>query len=184
MISQKSKYALRALLILARENGNGPVLISDIARRGGIPKKYLEQILLALKNTGILTSRKGRGGGYALGRSPEAISFADVLRLLDGPLAPVPCVSLTAHRKCDDCEDEETCEIRKVMWAVREQTARVLEGASLATALRDRGTGRAARPASASRTSRSRRSTDRSVNSSKRFARSLAGKRTSRRSSR
>jgi Rrf2 family protein len=175
MISQKSKYALRALLILARESGNGPVLISDIARRGGIPKKYLEQILLALKNTGILTSRKGRGGGYALGRSPSEITFADVLRLLDGPLAPVPCVSLTAHRKCDDCEDEETCEIRKVMWVVREQTARVLEGASLATAL-----GTHDRTPRAAAKSRSGARPRRAVISSKRFAKRLAGKRTAR----
>jgi len=175
MISQKSKYALRALLILARESGNGPVLISDIARRGSIPKKYLEQILLALKNTGILTSRKGRGGGYSLGRAPSEISFADVLRLLDGPLAPVPCVSLTAHRKCDDCEDEETCEIRKVMWIVREQTARVLEGASLATALGTRG--RAPKAAAAARTPRSRHA----VIPSKRPAKRPAGKRTARR---
>lgn len=135
MLSRKCKYALRALLLLARDADNGPVLISDIAARGRIPKKFLEQILLTLKNQGILQSRKGRGGGYSLGRSPRDINFADVIRLLDGPLAPVPCVSLTANRKCDDCEDEKTCEIRRVMSEVREQTARILEGTSLADAL-------------------------------------------------
>ncbi len=147
MLSQKSKYALRALLILARDESDGLVLISDIAKRGHIPKKFLEQILLTLKNLGILQSKKGRGGGYSLGRPAEKITFGSVIRALDGPLAPIPCVSLTAHRKCDDCEDEKTCEIRKVMWGVREETARILDGTTLADALSEskRATRRKAR---------------------------------------
>jgi len=137
MLSQKSKYALRALLILAREESDTRVLISDIAKRGRIPKKFLEQILLTLKNIGILQSKKGRGGGYGLRRTADEITFGSVIRAFDGPLAPIPCVSLTAHRKCDDCEDEATCEIRKVMWGVREETARILDGTTLADALID-----------------------------------------------
>lgn len=135
MLSQKSKYALKALLLLAEERPGEPVLIADLAEEGAIPKKFLEQILLALKKRGILLSRKGRGGGYALGRPPEAVSLGEVIRLLDGPLAPVPCVSQTAYRRCDDCADEETCGIRLVMWQVREVTARILDGTSLADML-------------------------------------------------
>lgn len=135
MLSQKAKYALRALITMAEEYEQGPLLISEIAKEGAIPKKFLEQILLALKNQGILHSRKGRGGGYALGRPPEMISLGEVIRLLDGPLAPLPCVSQTAYRKCDDCPDENTCGIRMVMWQVREETARILDGTSLANVL-------------------------------------------------
>ncbi len=135
MLSQKAKYAIRALLLLADENDGGPLLISHIAEEGRIPKKFLEQILLSLKNKGILHSRKGRGGGYSLGRPPEKISLGEVIRVLDGPLAPLPCVSQTAYRKCDDCPDENTCGIRIVMRQVREETARILDGTSLVNVL-------------------------------------------------
>jgi Rrf2 family protein len=135
MLSQKAKYALRALVLLAEEPSGGPLLISEIAARGPMPKKFLEQILLSLKNKGILQSRKGRGGGYALGRGPENISLGEVIRLLDGPLAPLPCVSVTAYRPCEDCEDERTCGLRLVMMSVREETARILDGTSLADVL-------------------------------------------------
>ncbi|MBI3950339.1 MAG: Rrf2 family transcriptional regulator [Acidobacteria bacterium] len=136
MLSKKAKYALRALLALARENEHEPVLISDLADREGIPKKFLELILLDLKKQGILQSKKGKGGGYFLGKAPEAINLGYVIRVLDGPLAPLPCVSQTAYMKCEECEDETTCGIRIVMKEVRDATARILDGTSLADVLK------------------------------------------------
>lgn len=131
MLSKKSKYALSAMIHLARVYGRGPVLISDIAREEDIPKKFLELILLELKNEGFLESRKGRGGGYMLGRPPDTISIGQVVRLTDGPLAPLPCVSQTAYRRCDECRDEATCAIRMLMKEVRDSTARILDGTTL-----------------------------------------------------
>lgn len=136
MLSKKAKYGLRALLLLAREHGKGPVLIADLARSEGIPKKFLELILLDLKNHGVLQSKKGKGGGYSLGKVPEAISLGHVIRVLDGPLAPIPCVSQTAYLKCEECKDETTCGIRIVMKEVRDATARILDGTSLADVLK------------------------------------------------
>jgi Rrf2 family protein len=135
MLSKKAQYGLRALLALARENHQNPVLISDLAQREGLPRKFLELILLELKNQGILQSKKGKGGGYFLGRAPEAITVGNVIRILDGPLAPLPCVSQTAYRKCDDCENENTCGVRIVMKEVRDETARILDGTTLADVL-------------------------------------------------
>lgn len=135
MLSKKAKYGLRALLLLAREHGKGPVLIADLARSESIPKKFLELILLDLKNHGVLQSKKGKGGGYSLGKVPEAISLGHVIRVLDGPLAPIPCVSQTAYLKCEECKDETTCGIRIVMKEVRDATARILDGTSLADVL-------------------------------------------------
>jgi Rrf2 family protein len=112
------------------------VLIADLAAQERIPKKFLEFILLVLRNKGILQSKRGRGGGYFLGRKPEAISLGEVIRALDGPLAPVPCVSHTAYRKCDECEDELTCGIRSVMNDVRDATAAIFDRESLADILR------------------------------------------------
>ena len=136
MLSQKAKYALRALLLLAKEYDRGPIQISDIAQTEGIPKKFLELILLDLKKHGILHSKKGVGGGYFLGKPPEAISLGQVIRILDGPLAPLPCVSQTAYLKCEECEDETTCGIRMVMKDVRDATAGILDGTSLADVLK------------------------------------------------
>jgi Rrf2 family protein len=130
-ISKKSKYALRAMLVLARRYRQGPVLIADIARIERIPRKFLETILLELKNKGILMSKKGKGGGYFLAREPADISVGDLIRALDGPLAPVPCVSQTAYRRCEECRNEDTCGIRLVMQDVREATAQVMDRASL-----------------------------------------------------
>ncbi len=135
MLTKKTKYALQALLALARDYGRGPILISEIAENERIPKKFLELILLDLKNNGILQSKKGRGGGYFLGRPPELITFGQVIRLLDGPLAPLPCVSQTAYRKCDECKDERSCGIRVVMKDVRDSTAKILDTTTLADAL-------------------------------------------------
>src|SRR5215470_338319 len=132
MLSMKAKYGLRALTALARQYGKGPVLIGDLAKKERIPQKFLELILLELKKKGVLQSKKGKGGGYFLNRSPSATSVGEVIRALDGPLALLPCVSQTAYRRCDECPDERTCGIRSVMKEVRDSTARILDGTSLA----------------------------------------------------
>jgi Rrf2 family protein len=132
MLSKKAKYALQALIQLAREYERSPVLIAELAQRERIPKKFLELILLDLKKHGILQSKKGKGGGYFLGKPPEAIAMGQVIRILDGPLAPLPCVSQTAYMKCQECHDEKTCSIRMVMQQVRDSTAGILDGTSLA----------------------------------------------------
>jgi Rrf2 family protein len=135
MLSQKARYALHALLVLAQHDGDEPMMIADIAEEAHVPRKFLEQILLALKKRGIVRSLRGRQGGYLLGKPAQEISFADVIRETDGPLALSPCVSVTAYHKCDDCEDEATCAIRKVLLAARDATAEILESRTLASAL-------------------------------------------------
>ncbi len=135
MISKKTKYGLKALLYLARQYEKGPILISDLAREERIPKKFLEAILLALKNSGILQSKKGKGGGYYLGKHPKTITFGQAIRVMEGPLAPVPCVSETAYAKCEECESEITCGIRPVMKDLRDAMAKVLDTTTLADAL-------------------------------------------------
>lgn len=134
MLSQKTRYALRALVLLAEheKSGKGPMLISDLAKKGRMPQKFLEAILLELKNEGTLQSKKGRGGGYLLGKRAEDIKFGSVIRLLEGPLALLPCVSQTAYRKCDECGDEEACGIRVLFKEVRDRTAEILDSTSLA----------------------------------------------------
>lgn len=135
MISKKTKYGLRALLALAQEYGRGPKLITELAEQERIPKKFLQGILLELNNAGILSSRKGKGGGYFLARPPEEISMGQVVRVLGGPLAPVPCVSVMAYQKCMECHDEATCGIRLVMKDVRDAIATILDNTSLKEAL-------------------------------------------------
>lgn len=120
MISKKSKYALKALDRLVRERDRGPVLIAELAERENIPKKFLEAILLALKNHGILQSRIGKGGGYSLALPPEEITIGRVIAALEGDLAPVSCLSSVNYRPCEECADEGSCGIRLVMadvWA-------------------------------------------------------------------
>lgn len=136
MLSHKSKYALKALLVLAKEYGQGPVLIADISRREGIPRKFLELILLELRNQGMLQSKKGKGGGYFLARPPQQIRLGEALRVLEGPMAPLPCVSRTAYRRCEECRDERICGIRIVMKDVRDATARILDSTTLADVLK------------------------------------------------
>ena len=135
MLSSKTKYALQAVLVLAEEYDRGPVLISTLAERERLPKKFLELILLELKNHGLLRSKKGKGGGYALARPPAEITMGHVIRVLDGPLAPTPCVSQTAYHRCGECRDEARCGIRLVMKDVRDATARILDNTSLADVL-------------------------------------------------
>lgn len=137
MLSNKARYAIKAVLSLAAEYGNGPVLIGDLARRERIPRKFLELILLELKAAGLLQSKKGRGGGYFLKFPPEQIAIGQVIRVIDGPLAWVPCASATATQPCAECTDVETCSLRLVMRQVRDATAEVLDNKSLAEMLED-----------------------------------------------
>lgn len=134
MISMKAKYGLKALLRLAVEYGKGPVLISDLAVREGIPRKFLELILLELKNQGILVSKKGRGGGYSLRERPGDIIVGHILRILDGPLALLPCVSEAAHARCPGCGEEGPCGVQIVMKEVREAMSQVIDHTTLADA--------------------------------------------------
>ncbi|MGA2192069.1 MAG: Rrf2 family transcriptional regulator [Nitrospirota bacterium] len=136
MLSKKTKYALKALIYLANEQDKKPVLISELAAAEKIPKKFLEIILLSLKNHGILRSKKGKGGGYMLGRAPGDISIGNIIRMFDGPLAPVPCVSEMAYMRCGECADESTCGIRIVMKEVRDSIAGILDGTSLSDMLK------------------------------------------------
>ena len=135
MLTQKARYALHALIVLAEHSGREPLMIADIAEEAQVPRKFLEQILLSLKRRGIVQSVRGRAGGYRLGRPAKEISFADIIRETDGPLALSPCVSVTAYHKCPDCVDEATCAIRKVLLAARDATAEVLESRNLAQAV-------------------------------------------------
>ncbi len=134
MISQKTRYALKALVLLAaHEKLNAePVLISELARRGKMPQKFLEAILLELKNGGLLQSKKGKGGGYFLAKKPEAIKLGSVIRMLEGPLALIPCVSQNLPHKCDECDDEATFGLRILFKEVRDATAGILDNTSLA----------------------------------------------------
>jgi Rrf2 family protein len=131
VLTRKSKYGLKAVLDLAEHAGRGPVLVAELAERQRIPRKFLEAILVELKRHGILHSKKGKGGGYQLSRSPELITVGQVVRALGGPLALVPCVSQTAYRRCDDCVNETTCGIRKAMSEVRDATAKILDNTTL-----------------------------------------------------
>jgi Rrf2 family protein len=132
MLSQKARYAVRALLVLAERKDDTPLAIGDIAEQSGVPKKFLEQILLDLKHRGMVHSLRGKHGGYALSRPAGQIFFAEIIRTIDGPLALSPCASRTAFRKCDECVDEKTCTIRKVLLDVRDASAKILESRSLA----------------------------------------------------
>jgi Rrf2 family protein len=135
MLSKKAKYALKAMMMLSRQLPGKPFLISEIAETEGIPKKFLEMILLELKKSGMLQSKKGKGGGYFLAREPALITFGQVIRIIDGPLAPLPCVSHTAYMRCEECADENACGIRLVMKEVRDSTARILDGTSFSEAV-------------------------------------------------
>ncbi|MBL4926538.1 RrF2 family transcriptional regulator [Fuscibacter oryzae] len=117
MITQKMKYALKALLVLADEAAKAtpePLTIEEIARRSGTPKRFLEHILLEIRNAGVISSIRGRLGGYSLLKKPQDISISEMLRLIEGPIAPLPCLSRRAYQRCEDCTDEAACRIRKV----------------------------------------------------------------------
>lgn len=133
MLSKKAKYAIKALLALADHNRDEPMRIADLAREEQIPPKFLELILLELRNHGVLQSRKGKGGGYLLARDPADIYLGQIVRMFDGPLAPVPCASQTAYVRCADCTNEAVCGVRLAMKEVRDATAKILDGTSLAS---------------------------------------------------
>ena len=133
MLSQKARYALRATIYLARTEGSATV--ADISASEGIPLKFLEQIMTTMRARGIVASKRGPTGGFTLARPADRISFAEILRCIDGPLALAPCASLTAPGVCPDCKTLETCEIRPILLAVRTTTSLLLEGMSLAEAV-------------------------------------------------
>lgn len=124
-------------MALAKETSGKLLLVSEIAEQENLPKKFLEAILLELNRNGLVRSRRGRGGGYALAKPADLITFGQIIRIIDGPLAPLACVSVNYYRRCDECKDEQTCEIRRVMRRVRDAIANELDGTSLAKALAD-----------------------------------------------
>ena len=136
MLSNKAKYGLKALIHLA--GAEDQCLAGDIAKDNNIPRKFLDAIMVELRNAGIVNSRKGKGGGHRLARPPENITVGQIVRILDGPLAPLPCASKTAYQRCADCPDEDACAIHDIMLDVRESIALILDRTSIA-ALRNRG---------------------------------------------
>jgi Rrf2 family protein len=131
MLSKKTQYAFKALTFMAERKKEGPVLIAEIAKRKKIPLKFLENILLELKKAGILESKKGKGGGYFFKVDPQTVRLAQVMRLIEGPIALLPCVSLNFYEKCKDC-DEKKCGLNKVMIQVRDNTLLILENKTVA----------------------------------------------------
>ncbi len=135
MLTQRSRYALRAMLFLAEAPASSPPIpMNRIATGANVPRKFLELILADLREAGFLHSHRGKMGGYLLARPKHLISLGEIIRVIEGPLALVPCVSRTAYRRCADCKDEATCVIRHAMMRVRDETARILDGTSLADA--------------------------------------------------
>jgi Rrf2 family protein len=135
-ISKRTQYGLKAVLNLASRHGKGPVLIATIAEEESIPVKFLELILLDLKSRGVLNSKKGKGGGYELSRPPSTITVGSLIRMMEGPLAPLPCASETAFKACTECPDVESCGTRIIMRQVRDAIADVLDKTTLADLLR------------------------------------------------
>jgi Rrf2 family protein len=132
MLSRKTKYGLKALSYLARENSEDPVQIVVISKAENISQKFLESILLILKKAEILQSKKGKGGGYFLAKPAREITIASVMRVLEGPIALFPCVSLNFYEKCDDCPDEDACNVHRLMVQVRDSNLNIFENTSLA----------------------------------------------------
>ena len=132
MLPMKSRYGLKALVYLARHSANGPVAIATIANAEGIPRKFLEAIVLELRNGGVLASRLGKRGGYTLLLPPGDINLGDVIRTLSGPLAPLPCLSKTAYQRCAECRDEATCAVRLLLADVHAEALRIVDGTTLA----------------------------------------------------
>ena len=132
MLSKKTRYAIKALVIMGKNFGNEPMQISRIAAEEHIPKKFLEQILLDLRNAGLLFSKKGAGGGYKLIKDPKEIFLVQILRITGGPIALLPCVSLNFYQRCEECIDEGTCGIRDVFVDVRNASLKILTETSIA----------------------------------------------------
>lgn len=132
MLSKKTKYGIKALVYLARQENRTPVQISSISKSENISQKFLESILLTLRKNGILGSKKGKGGGYYLLKEPKDIPMTTVMRVLEGPIAMVPCVSLNFYEKCEDCPDESVCAVHKLMLRVRDNTLEIFRNSTLA----------------------------------------------------
>ena len=132
MLSKKTKYGIKALVYLAKQEDRIPVQISVISKSENISRKFLESILLTLKKNGVLGSKKGKGGGYYLLKDPKDIAMTTVMRLLEGPIAMVPCVSLNFYEKCDDCPDENVCAVHNLMLKVRDNTLEIFRNTTLA----------------------------------------------------
>jgi len=136
MLSKKAKYAINALVHLAKQFDEGPILISQIAESERIPQKFLESILLELKNAGVVNSKRGRSGGYYMLKRPEEVSLAEIMRLMDGPIAFLPCVTHKYYERCEECVDEKTCGIRDTFLEVRNATVELLKNATLSEVIR------------------------------------------------
>jgi Rrf2 family protein len=135
MLSQKAKYAIKALLVLARaQEEDRLVQAPDISADQNIPKKFLDLIFFELRRHSLVQSTRGREGGYCLARPAAEISIAAIVRAVDGPLAPLPCASVKFYRRCADCDDEKTCEVRRLMREVRDAASAILDNTSLAEA--------------------------------------------------
>ncbi|MBV9527971.1 Rrf2 family transcriptional regulator [Sphingomonas sp.] len=132
MLAQKTRYALRSLLFLVEEGGGSPVQLARIAETQHVPPKYLELIMLDLKRAGLVKSARGPKGGYQLARAPDQISFGEVVRSLEGPIALVSCASVNFYAPCGDCQDEASCAIRRAFTILRDQSTAVLDSISLA----------------------------------------------------
>ncbi|QRM89229.1 Rrf2 family transcriptional regulator [Lacinutrix sp. WUR7] len=132
MLSKKTKYGIKALTFLAKQEGNTPVPIETISKSENISRKFLESILLSLRKNGFLGSKKGKSGGYYLLKKPNEIQMVDVMRILEGPIAMVPCVSLNFYEKCSDCPDEASCAVHLLMIKVRDNTLDIFRNTSLA----------------------------------------------------
>ncbi|PCJ97432.1 MAG: transcriptional regulator [Flavobacteriaceae bacterium] len=131
MLSKKTKYGIKALTFLAGQVDNEPVQIAEIAKHENISQKFLESILLSMRRTGFLSSKKGKGGGYYLIKRPSEIQMTEVIRVLEGPIAMIPCVSLNFYEKCDDCPDENKCSVHKLMISVRDSALQVYRNTTL-----------------------------------------------------
>ncbi|QJD97307.1 Rrf2 family transcriptional regulator [Mucilaginibacter robiniae] len=132
MLSKKTKYAIKALILLGKNANQPPMQIAQIAELERIPKKFLEAILLELRKAGLLYSKKGAGGGYILNKDPKDIFLVQVLRITDGPIAMVPCASLNFYHRCDECHNESTCGIRNAFIEIRDATLEILSRTSIA----------------------------------------------------
>ena len=139
MLSQKTRYALKALLELALVPDGVPLSSATISTRRNIPVKFLEAILVELKRDGLVRGQRGRSGGYQLAKTPDSISFGDVVRLMEGPLALISCASVSQYHRCLDCSDDRTCELRKLFRVVRDSTAQILDCWTLSDALSKEG---------------------------------------------
>jgi Rrf2 family protein len=131
MLSKKTQYAFQALMYLSEHSNEGPVLIAEISKKKKIPLKFLENILLELRKAGILESKKGKGGGYFFAKDPDTVTLATVMRLIDGPISLLPCVSLYFYEKCWNC-DEKHCGLHEVLIQVRDANLRLLEKKTIA----------------------------------------------------